>query len=202
MASEREYKFLVAGAFPDVERLRERYMLEGLELRTQGVREQEDVYYDTPALTLLHAGVALRRRRFEGQNLATYKGSGTVRDGLHTRDEVELPYTESWPDEILGRLEPLGVTGELRPLLELSARRERFLVVSGDEPQAELTFDEVAGRDLTTMRPEVRFRELEVELLPTTKGDLGNLVAPLDLPELMPHAGDKLSHALHLLGWL
>ena len=47
---------------------------------------------------------------------------------------------------------------------------------------------------------DVRFRELELELFPATEVDLTSLTAPLDLPDLTPHAGDKLSHTLKLLG--
>lgn len=198
MAAEREYKYLVAGAFPDPALLRRRYRAGGLEFQPYGVREQRDIYFDTPDLILLQAGVALRQRRFEGQTLATFKSSGSVQDGLHVRDELELPYTDRWPAEILERLTPLGVTQRLEPLAELSARRERFWVVKDGEAQAELTFDEVIGFGVTGHK-EVRFRELELELFPATEGDLTNLTAPLNLPELTPHAGDKLSHTLRLL---
>ena len=206
MAAEREYKFWVAGAFPDPALLRERYRARGLELRPRGVREQRDVYFDTPNLTLLRAGVALRQRRFEGQTLATFKGSGSVQNGLHIRDELELPYTDRWPAEILERLDLLVLAENLGPLIELSARRERFFVVRDGEAQAELTFDEVTGFDVTrlnaTGHKEVRFREIELELFPATEGGLANLTAPLDLPGLTPHEGDKLSHTLKLFGRL
>ena len=88
MAAEREYKFLVSGAFPDPTLLAERYREGGLGFYPRGVREQRDLYFDAPELTLLWAGVALRQRRFEGRTLATFKGSGSVQDGLHVRDEI------------------------------------------------------------------------------------------------------------------
>ena len=201
MAAEREHKFLVAGAFPDPVLLEERYRAVELELHPRGVREQRDVYFDKPDLTLLRAGVALRRRRFEGQVLVTYKGAGVVTNGLHVRDEIELPYTERWPAKILDRLTPLGVTGRLPPRRQFGERPERFLIIKSGEAQAELTFDEVTGLDVTG-RKEVRFRELELELFPATEGDLSSFTAPLALPGLTPHAGDKLSHALRLLGRL
>ncbi len=132
--------------------------------------------------------------------MATYKGSGSVQDGLHVRDELELPHTDPWPEAISERLRPLVRLADLRPLVTLSARRERFLVVRGGEAQAELTFDEVTGLDATGSGA-VRFRELELELFPATD-ELADLTAPLDLPGLTPHAGDKLSHTLTLLGRL
>ena len=104
---------------------------------------------------------------------------------------------------MLERLTPFGVTGRLEPLAELSARRERFWVLQDGEAQAELTLDEVTGFGVmevdVTRRKKVQFREIELELLPTTEGDLTSLATPLDLPDLTPHAGDKLSHVLKLL---
>ncbi len=200
MATEREHKFRIDKAFPEVAKLVEQYAALGLELRFQGIREQHDVYYDTPILTLLHAGVALRLRQFDGQTLATYKGAGVVKGSLHTREELELPYSEPWPREIMDKLEPLGVAETLAPLLELTTRRQRYLLVKNDQTRAELTFDEV-----TSVYGEacVTFLELELEAAPGTPDtDLEMLARPLEQSSLTPHAQDKLTHALTLLGRL
>ena len=200
MATEREHKFRIDKAFPEVAKLAEQYAALGLELRFQGIREQHDVYYDTPTLTLLHAGVALRLRQFDGQTLATYKGADAVKGSLHTREELELPHTEPWPREILDKLGPLGVAETLEPLLELTTQRQRYLLVKNGQTQAELTFDEV-----TSVYGEQRagFLELELEAAPDTPdADLEMLARPLEQPGLTPHTQDKLTHALTLLGRL
>ena len=198
MALEREHKFTVAGAFPEVAQLQEKYAALGFELLPQGVREQKDTYYDTPDLTLLHAGVALRVRQFGGQTFATYKGTGVVNGSLHTREELELPYTAPWPDAILEKLEPLGVIDKLEPLLELSTARQRYLLVKAGKTQAELTFDEVTS---THGEQCVTFLELELEAAPDTPdADLETFAAPLTQSGLTPHTQDKLTHALILLG--
>ena len=201
MAFEREHKFRVTGAFPEVERLRGQYAALGLALEVRGVRGQRDVYYDTPALTLSHAGIALRVRYLKDENgeqtFATYKGAGTVDGSLHTREELELPYISPWPPEILEKLGPLGVVDKLEPLLELTTRRRRYLLVKEGQPRAELTFDEVTS---TRGEHRVAFRELELEAsadLPV--GDLEALARPLEQPGLTPHAEDKLTLALTLL---
>ena len=201
MAFEREHKYRVTGAFPDVRQLSERYAASGVTLRARGSRTQRDTYYDTPSLTLLRAGVALRVRHLKDPNgeqtLATYKGAGVVAGSLHTREELELPYTAPWPAEILAKLEPLGVVSTLAPLLELVTQRQRHLLLKGKQAQAELTFDEV-----TSARggQKVAFCELELEALPeTSEDDLEMLAQPLNQPGLVPHAQDKLSLALELL---
>ena len=196
MAFEREHKFRVDGAFPEVTRLEQQYAALGLELLAQGVRDQRDVYYDTPSLTLLRAGAALRQRQFEGQTVATYKGAGTVDGSLHIREELELPYTSPWPAEILAKLEPLGVVNTLAPLVELTTQRQRYLLLRDGQAQAELTFDEVTG---ARGERRVAFRELELEALPgTSNADLQTLALPLEQPGLTPHAEDKLTLALKL----
>lgn len=200
MATEREHKFEVMGAFPDVTQLGAAYAALGLGLRSQGVRDQHDVYYDTADLTLLHANVALRQRNFDGHKLATYKGVGVVSGSLHTREELEVPYQGSWPDAILAKLEPLGVIGALEPLIELSTQRQRYLLVKNTQTRAELTFDEVTSVD---GGERVTFRELELEASPDTPDDeLAAFTLPLTRLGLVPHAQDKLTHALTLLGRL
>ena len=51
----------------------------------------ENVYFDTPALTLAHAKSALRLRRTPGGWLQTFKTAGVATAGLHERHEWEMP---------------------------------------------------------------------------------------------------------------
>ena len=206
MAFEREHKFRVSGDFPGVRQLTEQYAALGVTLRPRGSRTQRDVYYDTPSLTLSHAGVALRVRHLKDQDgeqtLATYKGAGVVNGSLHTREELELPCHnfsdgDFWPPEILAKLEPLGVVNTLAPLLELVTERQRYLLLESKQAQAELSFDEVTS---TRGAQSVTFRELELEALSeTSERDLETLARPLKQPGLVPHAEDKLTLALRLL---
>jgi triphosphatase len=199
VALEREHKFLVA-AFPEPSPLRSAFRAAGFELRAGRVRQQRDVYYDTPARTLLRSGAALRVRRVGTVVLATYKGRGEIKGSLHAREEVEVPYRAPWPPEILAKLRPLGVLGELAPLLTLTTRRTRYaLLASGDAaPVAELTFDEVTGE---AGGARCSFREIELEAHPATPDAvLTALALPLSRLGLEPHHGDKLTHALALLG--
>lgn len=205
MTVEREHKFLIPGSFPALARLREVYGAHGLALRAGGVRDQSDLYYDTTERVLLRAGVALRVRRFDAQVLATYKGAGRVTNSLHAREEIERPYVAPWPPEIMAKLAPLGVLGRLEPLVQLHTRRSRYLVVEdinpeNADPRAELSFDEVRASHGAR---QVAFDELELEAHPEVGDDtFERLAQPLEGFGLSPHAGDKLSHALTLLGLL
>lgn len=209
---EREHKFLVA-AFPDPAQLRAAYRDAGFELRPGRVRRHHDVYYDTPARTLLGSGVALRIRRIGTEVLATYKGRSEIKGSLHAREEIEVPYRAPWPAEIL-RVLPPGALSALAPLLALTTQRTRYLLSPSlsssptsspgtspsTSPAAELTFDEVSAGFADR---RCHFRELELEAHPgTPDAVLAALAAPLGHLGLSPHTGDKLTHALSLLGLL
>lgn len=210
MGLEREHKWLVA-AFPDVAGLHAAFAAVGAELQNAAEREQRDTYFDTSGRELGGVGAALRVRRFGSEVLATYKGSGMVAGSLHTREEIEEPFTEppalplrSWPEAVAEKLNSLGVeAAQLEPLLDLYTTRRRYLLyssepVSGAAPIAELSFDTVrAARG----ERRVTFRELELEAYPGTPDRvLAQLGAVLTDLGLTPHASDKLTHALGLLG--
>ena len=51
----------------------------------------ENIYFDTPALTLARSKSALRLRRTPDGWLQTFKTAGAAKDGLHSRHEWEMP---------------------------------------------------------------------------------------------------------------
>lgn len=199
---EREHKFLVEDSFPEIAHLQDAYAARGLELRLSTPRDQTDVYYDTPEFTLLQAGAALRVRRYGDEVLATYKTSGVVQGSLHVREEIELPYSAPWPPKILAKLAPLGVLETLEPLVQLRTRRIRYLVYDApykaQNPLAELSLDDVS---CSHGAKQMAFKELELEAIPTLPdAAFSDLAAILGTFGLSPHRGDKVSHALTLLG--
>lgn len=210
MGLEHEHKWLVA-AFPEVARLEAAFAEVGAELRYNAERDQHDIYVDTPERQLQRAGSALRVRRLGDETLATYKGSGAVSGSLHTREEIEVPFTEppalpvkSWPEAVATKLTTLEVAAaRLEPVLDLYTTRRRYLLYgsdagSGSTPLAELSFDEVGAAH---GEQRVAFRELELEAHPDTPDAtltrLGEVLTDLGLT---PHESDKLTHALSLLG--
>jgi len=198
MTLEREHKYLVSGEFPNPTQLQTAWAEAGVTLRPAGTRDQHDTYFDTPERALRAAGAALRVRRFGTETLATYKGPGKVSGSLHVREEIELPFVSPWPEPIRAKLASLGV-GEAQPLLSLHTTRTRHVLARADgTPLAELSFDEVTA---THGDREVMFRELELEAHPgTPEAPFEVLAGSLTRLGLVPHAGDKLTHALRLLG--
>lgn len=200
MPLEREHKYLVSGEFPNPTRLQTAWADAGVTLRPAGTRDQHDTYFDTPERALQAAGAALRVRRFGSETLATYKGPGEVVGSLHVREEVEVPFVRPWPEPVQTKLDLLGVDhGGLEPLLSLHTTRTRSLLTRADgTPLAELSFDEVTA---ARGDREVTFRELELEAHPgTPEAPFEALAENLTRLGLLPHAGDKLTHALRLLG--
>ncbi|ADI13469.1 CYTH domain-containing protein [Truepera radiovictrix] len=216
---EREYKWLVEPAFPPLEALQGALRSCGLVPEPLGERHQEDLYYDLPGEVLRRRGVALRVRRFAGQQLVTLKAPGRVRGGFHEREELELPLATAaedavaWPAAIRTRLAALGgLAAEddlaaLTPLLRIATHRRRVGLhppQPGARGLAELSFDTVRARRPHASAPAqtVQFLELELEAAPDAPaGALEAVAAALAAhAALTPHRHDKVTHALMLLG--
>lgn len=148
--------------------------LEGTELsvRSPTVEHYQDVYFDTADGALRRAGIALRRRHRPSGSFATFKGPVTLRDGLHSRQELESPLTAAgyWPDDVLSAL-PDGVEPRsLYPLAELDVRRVRLIVDLAGEPVADVAFDQVTCSAPDEVDASVTFHEVEIENLTQDPG--------------------------------
>lgn len=148
--------------------------LEGTELnvRSPTVEHYQDVYFDTADGALRRAGVALRKRHRPSGSFATFKGPVTLREGLHSRQELESPLTESgyWPDDVRSAL-PDGVEPRsLSPVAELDVRRVRLIVDLAGEPVADIAFDEVKCSSPDDDDSSVTFHEVEIESLTEDPG--------------------------------
>ena len=167
-------------------------------MKASGKRTQNDTYFDTPEGALERAGLALRVRETQGARFATLKAAGEVKEGLHDREELELPFQDDWPSPIRARLEGFN-THSLEPHLLLRTERTRYLVFENNTELAELALDEVTAR-----RPaggdEVRFLELEIEARAGSDEDLRGVAEVLGRAlALEPEARTKPKHARALL---
>ena len=81
----------------------------GFTVRPLGTQVQNDTYFDTVERTLEHAGLALRVREMLQERFATLKVAGEVKEGLHDREELELPLqNDDWPEPIRERARGYG----------------------------------------------------------------------------------------------
>ena len=199
MPRERELKFSLAEP-PDSSTLENGLSAAGFTVQALRIKVQNDTYFDTVDRTLEHAGLALRVRETLQERFATLKVAGEVKEGLHDREELELPLqNDAWPEPIRERLE--GVDADfLKPTLVLRNERTRYLVLEDKAELAELSLDEVMAR-----RPEghdeVHFVELEIEARSGSDEDLQRIAGVLKrFLTLTPESLSKPRHAEALLG--
>jgi triphosphatase len=212
VALEVELKFALE-ASPGPEGLEDLLGRAGFVVRALGMARQRDVYFDTPSGKLAKEGYALRQRSVENERLATLKHRGTVSEGLHRREEVELPMPdEAWPELIRQRLTGLIDLSALEPTVELITTRSKLIVSETGRLLAECALDEVEARRPGSAN-SVRFAELELEALAGAQvgaqqeaplrdvEDLKRVAAALQAKvKLQPSALNKLERAQALLG--
>src|SRR4030065_2661721 len=87
MAIETELKLRIAPE--QLARLKRHALLKEHQVTRPATRRLYNIYYDTPKLELHQSGMALRLRRAGRQWLQTLKGGGSVKAGLHQRNEGE-----------------------------------------------------------------------------------------------------------------
>lgn|SRR5690554_440532 len=162
----------------------------------------ENVYYDTPALTLKAARVGLRTRRQGERWLQTVKSASTSTAGLSSRPEWEQPYRGAFDfskvdDERVRQLLQRSVDA-LVPVFSTHFRREtrRHTPKSGIEIHLMLDIGEIAAGERTES-----LCELELELVRGEALDLLQFALRLsaDLP-LLPDDRSKAErgYRLHL----
>lgn len=202
MATEIEYKFSVMETrVPPEEELAYPLGQRDLVLHAPEVRQQHDVYFDTHRRHLRQAGIAFRERTFSGQRFAAIKAAGIAVNGLHRREELELPMSgDTWPEAICRELTAFTALVRLKPVLKLDTERIVYRVSRREEPLAEIAFDAVSaqypGKDSSA-----HFNEVEVEALAgASKEALQAVVDALaEVLTLVPSGVNKLERAEALL---
>ena len=152
------------------------------------------LYFDTPQLTLLQAGAALRVRRVGQRWVQTLKSGGAVQGGMHVREEQEWPVARPAPD--LSRLKPqvLGlawhdIAPQLVPVFSTTFQRSLWQITyQGSEIEAALDQGFVHAGE----RQE-GILELELELKTGQPAMLYELA--LELATLVSLAPDPVSKA-------
>jgi len=123
MAVETELKLRIAPE--QLARLKRHPLLRKYQVTRPATRRLYNIYYDTPKLELHKSEMALRLRRTGRQWLQTLKGGGSVKAGLHQRNEWEIPvsraaldfsslqaaeWEEHLPPRLRKKLQPVFVT--------------------------------------------------------------------------------------------
>ncbi|WP_027797901.1 CYTH domain-containing protein [Paraburkholderia acidipaludis] len=163
----------------------------------------ENVYFDTPALTLARAKSALRLRHTPDGWLQTFKTAGVAQNGLHARHEWEMPVAGEAleTDRLLHECNEAGVAtalSEAAPALIALFRTDftrTLWMLSVEGAQIEAAIDQ--GEITAEVNGETRrtpICEIELELKDGDEAALHTLAAQLaaELPGLAP---DNISKA-------
>jgi inorganic triphosphatase YgiF len=159
------------------------------------------VYYDTPKLDLQRHGMALRLRRAGRRWLQTLKGGGSVRAGLHQRNEWETPVPSGqldfWVLRAGGAPLPRGIEKKLQLVFVTDfARNARLLHFEGAEIELCMDSGEIRAEERT--RP---ISELELELKSGEPQQLFRLaLALLDIVPLEVEQVNKAEYGYRLFG--
>jgi inorganic triphosphatase YgiF len=170
MAIETELKLRISPE--QLARLKRHALLKAHQVTRPVTRRLYNIYCDTPKLELHKSGMALRLRRAGRQWLQTLKGGGSVKAGLHQRNEWEVPvrgaaldfsllseaggsqaveWDEHLPKPLRKKLQPVFVTD--------FSRSSRMLLWQG--AQIELCMDQ---GEVRTEQRGMPICELELEL--------------------------------------
>jgi len=163
----------------------------------------DNIYFDTPALTLARSKSALRLRRTPDGWLQTFKTAGAAQAGLHSRHEWEMPVAgEALEiDALLRECDVPDVAAALRQaapaLIELFRTNftRTLWLVQQDDAEIEAAIDQ--GEIIASVNGEMRrtpISEVELELKHGDEAALHTLAGELSaqIPCLAP---DDLSKA-------
>lgn len=198
MAVETELKLRIAPE--QLARLKRHPLLGKHQITRPATRRLHNIYYDTPKLELHKSAMALRLRRSGQQWLQTLKGGGSVKAGMHQRNEWEVPVSRAALD--FSSLENAGPqTAEWKAHLPLRLRSKLQPVFVTDFSRNSRMLDwQGAQIELCMDRGEVRTEqrgapicELELELKSGEPGRLFELA--LALLEIVPLELEPVSKA-------
>lgn len=162
----------------------------------------ENIYFDTPALALTQANIALRLRKTPSGWLQTLKAAGSAKEGLHSRHEWETPVAgaaleidvlaqacdDAQARAVLRRAEP-----ELVALFRTTfVRRLWRITVAGAMIEAAIDRGEVTADVNGTLR-RAPISEIELELIEGDESALASFGANLsaNVPGLVPENVNK-----------
>ena len=193
MAVETELKLRIAPE--QLAKLKRHPLLREHQVTRPVARRLHNIYYDTPKLELHKSAMALRLRRAGRQWLQTLKGGGSVKAGLHQRDEWEMPVSRAALDfsspqaaEFEKHL-PLPLRKKLQPVFVTDfSRTSRMLDWQG--AQIELCMDH---GEVRTEQRSLPICELELELKSGEPARLFELA--LELLEIVPLELEPVSKA-------
>ena len=167
MSNEIELKLRISPA--DAARLRQHPLILSHLREPPVTRKLNSIYYDTPDLALLDAGISLRVRRMAGGWFQAVKAAGHSSAGLHQRMEWEDIIAAGHPDfskitePALTRIfDQPSLRQELAPIFTTDVRRTEWHLVWDNGDHVELALD-IGHLVVGAAREPIREIELELK---------------------------------------
>ncbi len=193
--TEVELKLLIDPA--DIPRLRRHPLLKALCPSGPKTRKLTSIYFDTDDFDLKNKTIALRVRRSGRQWIQTIKGGGSVRAGLHQRDEWEAPVAHDEPDftkisdpRLIGLFATDALRQNLHPVFVTEFSRTVWLLETEAGDQVEMALDR---GEIRADRGSSTICEVELELKAGSPAALYELA--LALQEAVPLRAENASKA-------
>jgi inorganic triphosphatase YgiF len=146
------------------------------------------IYYDTPDLILLDAGITLRVRHLSGRWIQTIKATGSATVGLHQRMEWEdviasehLDFTKILDPKLIKLFDDRKLRDTLIPIFQTEVQRDEWQLAFDNGDRVELVLD--LGQLIAGQNHEP-ITEIELELKEGNVGRLFDLALELlkDIP--------------------
>lgn len=183
--------------------------LEGMEEPgSREILEFRGVYFDTENLDLMKNDIAYRVRSEGEKIIATLKWKGSAEDGLHRREEINIPLQDSSqmekPNPVIFEQTDIGedlmriIEGKrLSVVMETVHTRRRLRIDSGGAIM-EVSIDE---GEIVTQNGNAPISEIEVELFSGEEKPLMKVGEKLKSKfKLTPEQKSKFARGLELLG--
>jgi len=200
MATETELKLRITPEH--LARLRRHRLFKAHQLAAPVTRHLHNIYFDTPKLDLNKREMALRLRRAGGRWLQTLKGGGSIRGGLHQRNEWEAPVASAHLDfsvleaAVLAAYLPQSLRKKLKPVFVTDFYRTSRLV-EYQGAVIEVCFDH---GEVKTAQHSAPICEVELELKSGEAQQLFELaLAILEIVPFELEAVSKAERGFHLM---
>lgn len=192
---EIELKLLIDPV--DIPRLRRHPLLKALCPSGPKTRKLASIYFDSDDFVLKNRAIALRVRRSGRQWIQTVKGGGSVRAGLHQRDEWEAPVAHGTPDftkitdpGLIALFSDEALRQHLHPVFVTEFNRTIWLLETEAGDQVEMALDQ---GEIRADQGSAPICEVELELKAGNPAALYELA--LALQEAAPLCPENASKA-------
>jgi triphosphatase len=195
MTHEVELKLRIAAQ--DISQLRRHPAIKAALVGEAVTRKLTSIYFDTPQLALLDAGVSLRARHMAGGWYQAVKSSGKSLSGLHQRKEWEDQIASGQPDfskitdpALTAIFDDEALRAVLTPIFRTEVKRTEWHLAFDNGDRVELALD---SGELVVGEQREPISEIELELKNGNAGRLFDFA--LELQRSIPLQLENVSKA-------